>query len=117
MKQPFAECEGELTYKRLSGNFTEDDSRTTFYMNKPAENERDCVMMCYERLQFCYSIKFVPKSKEPNSDGTCYFGYYHADCGKNDKEIGDQYSDPFDQKPSIIGCIKCQVQSNNWETP
>lgn len=82
-------------------------------MNVTADNERECIIMCYERLQFCYSVKFVPLTEDRNSEGICHFGYYHADCVKNDTQL-DPISDPFDQKPSITGCIKCLVQSNTF---
>jgi len=101
--QKLRQCDdGELSYQRLPGI---NEGTVTFYMQTPAQNERDCVLMCYERLQFCNSAKFT---QDPDREGgTCSFAYYHGDCS------GGRLNDV---RPSVtaspnqfvvFGCIRC----------
>jgi len=96
--QKLRQCDdGELSYQRLA-RVSEDT--VTFYLQTPAQSERDCVLMCYERLQFCNSVKFVPDSNLDS--GTCSFAYYHGDC-----VAARSAGTASPNRLNLFGCIRC----------
>uniref|UniRef100_A0A915KA20 Apple domain-containing protein n=1 Tax=Romanomermis culicivorax TaxID=13658 RepID=A0A915KA20_ROMCU len=88
-------------------------------METKSRSAAECVFACYERLQFCNSVKYDPK------DFSCYFSYYqHSDCNQSvglikikpfSEDQAMQNSLAIHQWPVLYSCIKCLPVDNAKE--